>query len=394
MRIEKRIKASKKEYDTKSQRIELLKRTEEFLDELVGIKSRFGTKFFRLLKFDLKEIRKISKQHILLKLDYPKENIFITDLPIEEVEESLSWERVMIYGHYDEYKIKRAIKKDSYFDSRDLNTVVAYDVDPNDFRARIECKWIVLERYLEKWTEFLKRWHIGVGWDGRLSSLNKYQLPLIEVELNEKERHLPIQIKMSSWIREADFKEIWNDIKQIQKSIFDKKKKGSDKFSRHLCWYDLNKNPKYGRKKPREIALLWAKLLPDEVDLFTIEYMLSNSETISDLKKIIKAKALKDLEGRKLESREILKEMKHGRLISEYGDYFKETREFYVTGRTERKKVSPPFVKTIERAIKRMEEYINISEKAVKGIEKKRLFEPFSLEDSISQEKSFLKEIL
>lgn len=381
-RIKKLIETSKKNYDPKGQRVELLKRDETFLSELEGIKKRLGEEFFKILKEDINQFRKKSKNNILYQMDYPKTEIFESDVPIEEVEDAYSY--YLIHGEYDGYNPKAAIKRDSFFDGADLNTVIVYEVDLNDTRTKIECKCIVLERYREKWVEFCRKWNIYSAWDGKLSSLYKYQLPFVMIQFNEEDVHFPIQIKMSAWANKDDLNKKWDEVEEIKKSIFDKRKKSEQIFGRDLCWYDLNKNPKFN-KSPREIAKLWEEILQEDVELLTLEYEKKQTPIMTDIEKFFNEKEIAELKGEPLGNIKLLKEIKTGRLSSEYS--LKEMKEFYTLG-TASKNDYPPFVKTIQVAIKRMEDYIVESRNIVSGLpHKHKKYEDLSSFFSVSPKK-------
>lgn len=382
--IKKLIETSKKNYDPKAQRVELLKRDETFSSELEGIKKRLGIKFFKTLKEDINQLHKKSKDNILYLMDYPKTFIFESDVSIEEVEEAYS--HYLIFGEYDGYNPKAAIKRDSFFDGADLNTVIVYEVDLDNIETKIECKCIILERYREKWIEFCRKWNIYSAWDGKLPGLLENLYSFIEVQFNEDDNHFPIHIKMSAWVTRNELDEKWGEIKEIKKSIVDKRKKSEQTFGRDLCWYDLNKNPKF-KKSPREIAELWEEIYPEDVDFFTLDYLMIDPHTMKDIKELIKEKGIKDLFSKKIDNKKLLMEIKTGRLSQEYGNHFKEMRVFYISGEASKKEY-PPFLKTIKVAINRMEDYIVESRNIVSGLpHKHKKYEELSSFFSVSPKK-------
>ena len=66
------IEKSKKDYDKNVQRAELLARNEIFLTELKKINKYISKEFHQLKSLSKDELTEVSKNNILLKLDYPR----------------------------------------------------------------------------------------------------------------------------------------------------------------------------------------------------------------------------------------------------------------------------------------------------------------------------------
>lgn len=264
----KLIEKSKKELDKKSQRVELLKRNEMFLNELNGIFKRFGKEFFKVKKISKKKLVKISADNILLKLDYPKVKIKPI-IPHKKPESEIDYVQVRflaeVYGYteedlYYDYDYFEP-EKDSFFKCNNLDVI--YGKEPDDIRQIIWNKRKVLNKYKEKWEELCKRWHIDSAWNGNLNNLSKFQMALIEISINEKDIYQPINIRISAWTSKEDLEKRWNEVQEIQKEMGDKEEMSSN-LVRDLYWYDLKKKGKsYG-----EIAKLWIDNLPEDIDSF------------------------------------------------------------------------------------------------------------------------------
>jgi len=323
--ILKRIEESKKDYDKNAQRAELLKRNKTFLNELEGIKKRLGNKFFELKKVDIKKLTKISNDNLLLKLDYPKENIFKSEVPLEEV--NSAYLHYLYYGEYNGYNPKVAIEKDYYFDSPDLNTVLVYDEDLDSIRTKIICKSGIIEKYMEKWIEFCTKWHTDVDWDGKLSSLSKFQNPLVSIGTDYRNLDLPIHINIGPWTSWKDIKDRWDDI-EILKEMVSTKPQKSQNFSRDLCWYDLNKKLKLS---PGKIAKLWIEHCPKDIDLLVIKKIKRAERELSEEK-----------------ASELLEEIRGDPTMNDLKIQFENEREIYIKG------PYSPFTDLIKKAIKSM----------------------------------------
>lgn len=235
---------------------------------------------------------------------------------------------------------------------------------------------------LREWINFCTRWHISFRWDGQLESLAKFILSspqifyyksnmsqiLAELEhkgatnahlyelgegtstladlLNEKSI-LILRIDAHTTLK--DIRKRWHEIQKLQRRLFDYKAEGKSNFGRDLCWYDLNK--KYNLK-PRKIAKLWIEHCPEDIDILIIKKIKRENE--KEIRETLKGKAviLDDY-------KELLKQIKNGELKEKFKYIFDDEREFYITGRTNRGKLTPPYLDTIKQAIKRINIYIN-----------------------------------
>jgi len=290
----KLIEESKKPFHIENQRAELLKRNEMFLKELEGRSKRLGKEFFKIKELSRENLEELSKDNILLKLDYPKVKIMQIDCPVEEAK----YANILsaYYGYdSDRYDPISEIEKDSFFESRDIDTILVYDEDLDNIRTKIEFKLTVLDGYKEEWKRFCIKWHINNKWNGDLSNLSEYQYP-------HKER------KRSN-------------------------------FNRDLCWYDLNKKKGYS---PGGIAKLWLNYRPEDIDRLVATKIIKKYE-------ILKGVSIADF----LE--EILSDDPE---IKEIRDDFEEEKKIYATGQVGRAKFTPRFIDVIKKAINRMDKRI------------------------------------
>lgn len=338
--IHKLIEKSKKNYDKKTQRAALLKRNKNFLNELEGIKKRLGNEFYKVKDVNVNKIKEFSNDNILLKLDYPKANIIISEEPLEKVD--AAYLEYHLYGGFDGYNPRAAIKDDSYFKNfPDLDTVIIYDEDLNSLRTKIICKFQVLRAYVERWIEFCAKWQIGSSWGGELSTLSKFQNPLVSISINYRNLGLPIQINIGPWTSWKDIKQRWHEIELIKRTSFSKPKKKSQVFSRDLCWYDLNKKFKLS---PGKISKLWIKHRPKDVDLLVI--------------KRVRREEKNELSEEK--ASELLREIKIDPAMNDLRIKFEKEREIYVDG------TYSPLKDLIKKAIKSMDLKIKEFEPTIK----------------------------
>jgi len=325
----RRIKESKKDYDKKTQRAALLKRNKNFLNELEGIKKRLGNEFYKVKDVYVHKLKETSNDNILLKLDYPKANIIISEKPLEDVD--AAYLEYHLYRGFDGYNPRAAIKDDSYFkNSPDLDTVIVYDEDLNSLQTKIICKFQVLRAYVEKWIEFCAKWQIDSSWGGELSTLSKFQNPLVSISINYRNLGLPIQINIGTWTSWEDIKQRWHEIELIKRTSFSKPKKKSQVFSRDLCWYDLNKKFKLS---PGKIGKLWIKHRPEDVDLLVMKRVRRDEKNELSEEK----------------ASELLREIKIDPAMNDLRIKFEKEREEYVEG------PYSPLKDLIKKAIKSMD---------------------------------------
>lgn len=367
--ISEALKIREKKFAKTNQRSELLARNEIFNKELEEIKNIIGEEFFKLKDVHTDDLRQLPEyKRILSDIDYPKIKLeihpsikvigrgLIVDVetsqkdPVLEVFESMQESSKEKESH----KLVEAVEdvlNDNPFKSklmyellpisfvgkkRNLNTIYILKPRPKNKPTHMD-RLIVLERYKQKWKEFCDKWHIKYGWHGDFSRLYKFQKSLIQISVDTKNLHLPISIKIGPWTSKKDIDKKFREIKELQKSIIYKEEESSN-FARDLCWYDLSQKG----LKPREIAELWIRKYPEEIDEWVAQ-------------KIIKKYPI----FKEVSVKEFLDEIRSGNSqVKEARDDFKEEKELYTTGQTEHGKFTPRFIDKIKKAIKSMDERI------------------------------------
>ena len=236
---------------------------------------------------------------------------------------------------------------------------------------------IVLYLDIEKYAKFKKfcnKWNIFSTWDGNFDTLshylkdspeiitNPYYYSLINGNIYQPDTEFSdsaklwdlnyIYLKLDAWTSLESIKKLWPRIEVFQKAIFAYKFELKTNFGRDLCWYDLNKQFDLS---PNKIALLWAENRPDETDLIVIKNIKRNTGLMQGIREEIdKNNTLKDLQGRSLDDKEFMNEIRSGRLFKFFKNLFKDEKRFYISGETGRGKFGSPFVELIKQAIKRM----------------------------------------
>lgn len=293
-KIAKLLERYKEDWDRATQRTELIKRNEDFLKELKDVEKELGgnlSHFFKAYKTS------------------PKVRIYM-DVESKAEEKKLVKEMMESFEKAGNTRLKEAA----------------------EFSFR--------EKY---WREFCDRWHLDPRWNGRLGSLKKYIKAPIELRcLEDREKKLgAILIMIDNWTILDDIKAIWGMVEKYQNKLWKKREKLS-KFMRDIVWYDLHKKHKL---KYREIAEIWDKSFPEEVDSLHIKNFRKDIDTI-------------DLEEKELDDDTLIHELKSGFLSEKYGKYYKESRTYYSTGRLSQGKFQAPFAGTIRRAIERIEDQV------------------------------------
>jgi hypothetical protein len=203
---------------------------------------------------------------------------------------------------------------------------------------------VSIELDVSKWKQFCQRWNISPNWDGNLSSLQKClgrPVELYWIE-GEQEGAPTLLIEVNNWTTLKDVRAAWGEVEDLQNEIWKKQEKKTN-FARDLCWYDLTKE--HGLK-PKDIAKLWEKYFPHEIDLLVARRM---KEDISEA----------DLKGRRLDDNELLKAIKSGFLAQKYGAEYQDESKYYLRGESPgNKKFNAPFVDAIKKALRRMEQQI------------------------------------
>jgi len=205
------------------------------------------------------------------------------------------------------------------------------------------------------WQKFCDRWHIKSHWNGLIDSLDKYikEDPVFYIEQEEECVGEPIPLEkiiivVDAWTMLKDIIKIWPKIEDLKKRVFFSKVQKKSNFGRDLCWYILNKRYK---KKYKEIAELWLKYCPDQVDDLVINQIKNDIDIMERIKNYISKNNFRDLMGRNIENNELLKEIKSGRL-KKFEPEFNEKRNYYTTKTYQGKN---PFIKMIKTAIKRIQ---------------------------------------
>jgi hypothetical protein len=212
----------------------------------------------------------------------------------------------------------------------------------------------------EEWSVFCDRWHIDPDWNGEIDSLEKYTGKPVEITIQpkfESSTKVFLLLKVDSWTTLDDIRQVWPKVEKYQKKYLYQKIEKKTTFGRDLCWYDLNK--KHGLSY-KEIANLWNNKYQEDIDLLIIRRIKKDKivmDQIEDAKK--RDDKLKELIGRVLDDQEFLKEIKSGKLSEKFKYALNDEREFYLTGKTNRGKMTPPIDDLIKAAIKRIEKYIN-----------------------------------
>jgi len=288
-----RINESKREYDKKTQRAEMLIRNKQFIKELKETPADFVVDFEDRLKFKTKKL----------------------------------------------------------------------SVDGVDLYINVES--------FSKFKNFCLKWHIHSPWDGNIDTLSEfikespeiicepvnYSLVNGDIYFPDKEIVRPeglesvnyLYIKVDAWTSLEEVKKIWPRVEKFQRTIFNYKAELKSNFSRDLCWYDLKTTHNLSSSK---IAKLWIKHFPEDIDLLVVKRFKKVHEEALKEKLQGQTSLLEDYS-------ELLNMIKTGRLGEEIKSNFDEDREYYITGKTERSKVTPRFIDAINKAVKRMESYIN-----------------------------------
>jgi hypothetical protein len=356
------LKRYRKNLNKNIQRAELMSRNKMFLEESSGISKRLGKLFFVVKDIPDKELR-----NTLLRLDYPK---VVSLLDLMEKDDTYFEDRnlnticrggssdALTAGLGDRQQFSSPIKERKERKERkelkellqsNIANMVAFLRDspyiPENENDMFEAKCFVLQKYKNKWKQFCDRWHIKYEWNGKLRSLVKYLRNPVEISFDTKEFKSIFWLHITRWTTLEDVRAIWGKVEKLQNWLWGKGE-GRTNFARDLCWYDLHKECGL---KPKQIAELWAKKHPEDIDVLVV-------------RRIRKDITGDDLHGRVLDDSELVKEIRTGSLSSEYKSYFNGERNFYLTGKikTENKVLtaSSPFVDVIKKAIKRMDTQI------------------------------------
>jgi hypothetical protein len=284
------IKKHTKEFDTSDQRAELLTRNEFFLKELGEIKTSAG------VRGTLPYRKYFQKKRGESRVNVTK----ITPKGLESPAHRFQW--------------PEQLKKQGRL------------------RASVEMS-------LGIWSIFCRRWNIMPEWDGELRSLGDYMEPPLEFFWVEGSEEISpaLIMRINEWTTLNDIKGVWGQVEELQNELWRKQEKRTN-FARDLLWYDLSR--KYGLKYV-EIAKLWNEYHPEDIDLLIMRRM----------KEKIKKE---DLQGKALTDSELLKEIRTGFLADKYRSDFEAERNDYVSDGEAGRKVTPPFLDAVKKAIKRM----------------------------------------
>jgi len=217
------------------------------------------------------------------------------------------------------------------------------------------------ENYSDKlaiWQKFCDRWHIESIWEGQFDSLDEKikREPLFYIEHEEECIGEPpplekIVLIIDAWTTQKDINKIWPRIEDLRKRLFLFNVQKKSNFGRNLCWYILNK--KY-KKKYKEIAELWCKYCPDQIDNLVVNQIKNDNDFMEMIRNYIFENNFRDLMGRNLNDADLLREIINGRL-KKFEPEFKEKRNYYIKKTHQGKN---PFIKMIKIAIKRMQKDI------------------------------------
>lgn len=303
--IANRISAHKRSATVQSQRAELLSRNTTFINELDWLKEKVLSKEFFAVKNHIQKGRSIS------------------NVPVTKITRNGEIERSLKYVWPQRIATKRKIVKH-------------------------------FERLFMIWEGFCKKWNIRPEWNSDISSLKKNQESHIALYLIEgsEESGPALLLKINNWTVLKDIRDAWGQIEEYRCQIWERQEKKGN-FSRDLLWHDLV--VKHGCR-PREIAQVWAEKFPNEIDILVVRGIRNSGEIDK-----------KDLKGRSLDDYQLLEAIKNGFLADKYNAYFEKCREFYIRGVSSGKKVNPPLIDMINKAIKRMKSQIkNIKDSSLK----------------------------
>lgn len=260
--ILKRIEDSKKDYDKKSQRAELLIRSERFQQEF--------NKFFNWLP----DVNKF----FIVKKKYPEgfKGSSPYSLPIEI--ERISKNNILIKLKYSKYKHKNWITRENKY----LNIRIGDD--------EYKIKWEIIHRahafdkHFREWIEFCDRWSLNYTWNGKLKSTQKHLRNPVEIYYNkdyfrdsfEDKEKWAFFLRFNAWTTLEDIKDKWRLVELIQKRILGKHEKKAN-FCRDLVWYDLYKEHNL---KPKQIAELWIRKFPKDIDLLVIRRIINREDDL------------------------------------------------------------------------------------------------------------------
>lgn len=127
-------------------------------------------------------------------------------------------------------------------------------------------------------------------------------------DYNEFHERECLYLKIDPWTSQKDIKEIWPRIEKLQKIVFHYKAELRSTFSRDLCWYDLKNKFKlsYG-----QISKFWIEYCPEDIDLLVMKRIkrkekkdLSQEDAKELLKEIRNDKSMNDLKTQFEEERE------------------------------------------------------------------------------------------
>lgn len=269
------------------QRAEILKLNDAFLKELSGIKNRLGEKFFRVMEGELIEA---GSKAALLKSDFAEPKIAIEQAFTPDYSEYpaylyyLPGTRISEDG-FPESEID--LGRDSFFNDQPLEWVIMHEYDP-DYKQigtpsfKLRCMEEVYNRYLDKWNEFLTKWHISIDWNGDLQYLHLHSLPSVIVERDDKNHNLPVVIRLGAWATSDDIKRAWPRVEEIMKEaqIFRERESEVIIFIRDICWFRMNKKDAI---LPSKIAHFWAEKFPKEINLEVIEKVTRDEDSFENV---------------------------------------------------------------------------------------------------------------
>jgi len=240
-----------------------------------------------------------------------------------------------------------------------------------DIPSKIRRKKYVFDAHYLIWREFCDKWQIRYSWDGKRKTLKNYDI--YSVRIGTIQRHtvgrkrIIIEIDNKAKIEEVIDK--WKIVKKLQNEELGGKEEEKANFYRDLCWYRLSKE---GDLSASQIAEIWNKNYPDDIDLLVIRRV----------RKSLKSHIENRLAGKNMYDNQLLEYIKNGEWSDviidcdddddenggKYGKYFNDERDYYVTGRQKGKEIrkeikltqtTPLFIDVVTKAINRMKEQLS-----------------------------------
>ncbi len=269
--ISKILALRNEELGKNAQRAELLVRNDLFLSELQKVSQYIGSEFHRIEKVPDSKLEMASDDNILIELNYPKTKGTAAKELEKEIEILVNDVEKELNGYELWSPLSYAAGWIEMPQDTQLETVIFY-------------KYYKLELYRELWERFCGKWNINPKWNANLRNFRKFQGPPVSMGVDFPYSFLfplsalPIIIQIGPWTTLEDIRKVWVKIERIQKRRF-YKEESSANFTRDICWYDLNTKLKM---KPRQIAELWVKEFPKEIDILVMRRVKKQYKELSE----------------------------------------------------------------------------------------------------------------